>query len=209
MSKIINVEPGYEQTQFELEKQNIKEAEKEDLALVNIVLLMAKANRTAINSKEFHKIIVEFFKMVPEEVIPELQKQAFLKKEGDNFILLKEKTFFEERIKEIKHDAEAKIERIKGFWLKEGIPAFMYGYCLYEGKKEVQMNKFEYMGKVFEGKKIVGIGGQAIALQNEGEIEFRNFYRGDGHEVALKIIKKYGDLTNPHLKYITKDVEED
>ena len=208
MSRIVNVEPGYEQTQFELEKQNIEEALQEELALVNIVLLMAKANRRAINSKEFRKIIMEFFKMDPEEVIPELQKRTFLKKEGNNFVLLEEKSFFEERIKEVKHDAEAKIERIKGFWLKEGIPAFMFGYCLYEGKKEVQTNKFEYMGKVFEGKEIVGIGGQAIALQNEGEIEFRNFYRGDGHEVALKIIKKYGDLTNPHLKYITKDVED-
>ena len=208
MSKIVITKHGYEQTQFELEKENIVENEKEELALVNIVLLMAKANRTIISSKEFHKIIMEFFKMAPEEVIPELEKQTFLKKEGNNFVLLKEKSFFEERIKEIKHDAEAKIERIKGFWLKEGIPAFMYGYCLYEGRKEVQTNKFEYMGKVFEGKEIVGIGGQAIALQNKGEIEFCNFYRGNGHEVALKIIKKYGDLTNPHLKYITKDVED-
>lgn len=199
----------YRQTQLDLDINRIKEEEKESLALVNIVLLMAKANRKTIAKEEFEKILKDFFKINPEEVIPKLEKESFLKEENKSFILLEDKEYFEERVKEIKHNSRAIITRMEDYWLGNGLFPEMFLYCLYEARNELQENKFEYIGKIFEGKKIVGVGGKAIALENEkGEVKFCNFYRGNGHETAQKIIKEHGDLTNPHLKYITKDVED-
>lgn len=191
--------------------------------LLEICIMLLKANRKTISGKELDSICETHFKanrvagrlsMLTDKLgltetlaIPTVSVRNGL--EFDKIELRYPIWVYEEMLKEMLHNKERKSY---GNMIVPGV----LSYKEFEARKHIIEEKFEYIGKNINGKKIAGIGKHAIKLDDD----FHNYLPEDmflrkemvtagcdGCEIALAIIKKYGDLNNHHLKYITKDVE--
>ena len=197
--------------------------------LLKICILLLKASRKTISADELNSICETHFNannvagrlcLLDENLglkSPLAVGTFSLKKKEFTKVELKYSlSHYEEMVNEITHNSLAQEMRWDNKEDKPGI--WVPYYKENEAKKELLENKFCFIGKDIDDKKILGIGDKSIALLNEhGEKEFhwfilpkyvvlnknyKNVY-GDGFDVAKAILRLHGNWNkNFHLNYI-------
>lgn len=193
--------------------------------LLKICIMLLKANRRTISAKELDSISETHFNANRVSGrLSLLDKTLGLKEplaigtcsiknnlEFNSVELKYPLWVYEEMLEEILHEKEAVEVRDSNMIVPA---ALSYKDC--QAFLHITEEKFRYIGKMINGKKISGIGKHAIKLDDDfhNYLPENMFLRSgmktagcDGCEIALQIIKKYGDLNDSHLKYITHGIE--
>lgn len=188
------------------------EFDEEFRLLLEICNMLLRILRTSVPVSEMIAS-GKHFQVDGEELVSNLIKYGLFEQKGDTLFLLKTKEEVAEMIKECSYEKESSFKIIPG----------ALAYRLFEVRKELILNKYDYLGLKIRNKTISGIGNHAIVLKEseDDEPEFHNWLpetrflvgsgnnHQDGCKLAIEIIKEHGDIeNNPHLKYITTPYDE-
>ena len=202
---------------------------KELRLLLEICILLLKANRKTINGKELDSISKNHFNMdkvsgrlcLLDETLGLKQSLATgtvsVRENGlefDSVTLNHPLWFYEEMVREMDYN-ETVLKTYRKEDRKFDEKSLYYKTAIIY--KEITENKYRYMNSKIRNKLICGIGPRAIVLKEnkDDKPDFHNFFNDislsadnstpDGLELAQEIIKEYGNKNDFHIQYALKD----